>query len=52
MHAFMQVSAGLFNTTYGIPHATTIPADNTEHKVSSQRRHIIASVYCIRLISR
>ena len=30
----MQVSAGLFNTTYGIPRATTIPADNTEHKVS------------------
>ena len=29
-----QVSAGLFNTTYGIPRATTIPADNTEHKVS------------------
>ena len=28
-----QVSTGLFNTTYGIPRATTIPADNTEHKV-------------------
>ena len=30
----LQVSAGLFNTTYAIPRATTIPADNTEHKVS------------------
>ncbi len=24
----------MFNTTYAIPRATTIPADNTEHKVS------------------
>ena len=30
----LQVSAGLFNTTYAIPRATSIPADNTEHKVS------------------
>ena len=29
----VQVSSGLFNTTYAIPRATTIPADSTEHKV-------------------
>ncbi len=30
----LQVTTGLFNTTYVIPRATTIPADSTEHKVS------------------
>ena len=28
-----QVDSGLFNATYAIPRATTIPADDTEHKV-------------------
>ncbi|XP_064396719.1 protein F37C4.5-like isoform X2 [Halichondria panicea] len=32
--ATAKVTAGLFNTTYAIPRATTIPADNTEHKVT------------------
>ena len=32
-----QVSSGLFNTTYAIPRTTSIPADNTEHKVSPFR---------------
>ena len=27
------MTTGLFNTTYAIPRATTIPADSTEHKV-------------------
>ena len=33
MFLLVQVSSGLFNTTYAIPRATTIPADSTEHKV-------------------
>ena len=32
-----QVSTGLFNTSFSIPRATSIPADNTEHKVSSHQ---------------
>jgi len=33
----IQVSTGLFNTSFSIPRATSIPADNTEHKVSSHQ---------------
>ena len=34
VHTYIvQVKSGLFNTTYDIPRAATIPADNTEHKV-------------------
>ena len=29
----LQVNSGLFNATYNIPRVTTIPADDTEHKV-------------------
>ena len=33
---FMQVdSAQLYNALYAIPRKSTIPADNTEHKVGS-----------------
>ena len=32
---YVQVSAGLFNTTYAIPRTSNIPSDSTEHKVSA-----------------
>ena len=50
----LKVDSGqLFNTTYKIPRTSTIPADNTEHKVnkSSQNRGIHSSNQAISLVN-
>ena len=50
----LKVDSGqLFNTTYKIPRTSTIPADNTEHKVnqSFQNRGIQGSNQAISLVN-
>lgn len=41
----VQVNSGLFNATYAIPRAATIPADDTEHKV--RKNNVVRDCSCL-----